>query len=168
MIALKTNTGKFFFDRQIVINAVGKAKAEVFKKFGAHVRSRAQNSLHYVTGTNPAPPGRPPFAHKSRRIKKGHTRTGQQRYRAVSLLRNYIAFKFDPDTRSVVIGPELLTSFHTVDPAALPALEYGGSSTNLRRNGSRRRINVAAHPFMTPAFKAETPTLPALWRDSVR
>jgi hypothetical protein len=50
---------------------------------------------------------------------------------------------------------------------ALPALEYGGTSTGISK-GKRRSISVRARPFMGPAFEAERPGLAAMWRDSVK
>jgi hypothetical protein len=64
-----------------------------------------------------------------------------------------------------VIGPERLDS--TVDADALPALEYGGSSTVVS-GGTRKRASIRARPFMGPADAAERPGLAALWRDSIR
>jgi len=51
------------------------------------------------------------------------------------------------------------------------ALEYGGTSTvveGLRRRRRKRRIRIAARPYMGPAFEQEKPKLPAMWRDSVK
>jgi len=51
------------------------------------------------------------------------------------------------------------------------ALEYGGVSTiahGLRRERKKRRIRIAARPYMGPAFEQEKPKLPAMWLGSVR
>lgn len=152
-----------FFDREAVIKAVGRATSAIFNEFGRLVRKTAQKSLVY--GDKPAPPGSPPTAHKSRTRTRVSKSTGKVRKRVVSFLREFITYKYDKTTKSVVIGPERLGS--TVDPAALRALEYSGTST-IRANGKRKRVTIRARPFMRPAAAAELPTLPPMWRDSVR
>lgn len=152
-----------FFDREAVIKALGRATSAVFNEFGRLVRKTAQKSLVY--GDKPAPPGSPPTAHKSRTRARVSKSTGKVRTQAVSFLREFITYKYDKTTRSVVIGPERLGS--TVDPAALRALEYGGTST-IQANGKRKRASIAAHPFMRPAAASQIPALPPMWRDSVR
>jgi hypothetical protein len=164
-ITLKASTANFF-DKEIVIEAVGAATAKVLSKFGSLVRKRAQKSLH--VNKNSAPAGSPPFIHTTRKKTRVSQRTGQVRTRSISLLREYIWFSYDKQTNSVVIGPVRLDS--TVTPDALPALEYGGSSTAIgRKAGTFRRIPVTIkpHPFMAPAFEAEQPGLAELWAGSV-
>jgi hypothetical protein len=152
-----------FFDQARVIKAAGRARARVLAEYGRKVRRRAQASLHYIPG--PSAPGRPPHAHKTRKIRKTSRSTGKVRVRSVSFLREFLFYQYDPATNSVVIGPERLNS--TVDPAALPALEYGGTST-ITSGGRRKPASIAARPFMGPADAAERPGLSALWRDSIK
>jgi hypothetical protein len=145
MISVKAAKGNFF-DTAKVIKAVDKATRIVLSKFGAFVRTRSRSSIRKRKAVST--PGSPPSSH-------------------VGLLRRFIFFSFDPETKSVVIGPAKLNS--VVDSAALPALEYGGTSTaEDRRGGKRRKISIRARPFMTPALEAEKPGLPAMWRDSVK
>lgn len=135
-----------FFDSEKVIKAVDRATRRVLSRFGAFVRTRARTSIRKRKGTSP--PGGPPYGH-----------AGQ--------LRKFLFFSYDVDRKSVVIGPARIGG--TVDPAALPALEYGGQSTGEDpRTGQRRRVSVRARPFMGPAFEAELPGLEGMWRDSVR
>ncbi len=152
-----------FFDRAAVINAVDRATLKVFKEFGRLVRKGAQKSLVYSDKVSS--PGSPPHAHKSNTITRISKSTGKKRIRSVSFLREFIFFVFDKSSRSVVIGPTRLAN--TMSPESLPALEYGGTSTILD-HGKSRRVNVAARPFMGPAFEAEKPGLPAMWANSVR
>lgn len=159
---IKQATGNFF-DKKKVIDAVDRATRKIFSKFGANVRKRAQKSLEYAKGISR--PGRPPHAHKTITVKKTSKSTGRVRFRSVSFLREFLFFAFEPSTKTVVIGPARLNS--TVTSDALSALEYGGQSVKVER-GKRKRINIQARPFMGPAAKAETPGLPAMWRDSVR
>lgn len=152
-----------FFDRKAVMDAVGKAAVRIFNDYGRKVRARAQKSLKYADG--PAAAGEPPHAHRSRTRKRVSKSTGKTRVRSVSFLREFLFYKYDPATKSVVIGPERLDS--TVDPRALPALEYGGPA-NVSARGGTRQVSIPARPFMHPAAAAEAPSLPAMWRDSVR
>jgi len=132
-----------FFDRAKVLAAADRATRQVLGKFGAFVRTTARHSIRKRRGASA--PGSPPSSH-----------TG--------LLKRFIFFGYDADQRSVVIGPAQL---HTATEA--PAvLEYGG--TTLLEQGKkrpRRRVRIAARPYMGPAFEQEKPQLPALWRESV-
>jgi hypothetical protein len=131
-----------FFDRAKVKNAVDAGTRRVFSKFGAFVRQRAKTSIRKRKGTSP--PGSPPYSH-------------------VGLLRKFILFAYDAQRRSVVIGPTL-----TKEGSAAPRLlEHGGDAV-IEDRGKKRRAHYRPRPFMQPAFAAEQPKLPAMWRDSVR
>lgn len=132
-----------FFDRATVIAATSKAERRVLAKFGAFVRRRARTSIRPRKGTSP--PGRPPFSH-----------TG--------LLRRMIFFVHDPQRRSVVIGPVRLNRTQGEAPRLL---EHGGFA-RVRLGGRRRPARYRPRPYMRPAFEAEQPKLPALWRNAVR
>jgi hypothetical protein len=133
-----------FFDRSKVIAAMDRATHKALSRFGAFVRQRAKTSIRKRKGISP--PGGPPYSHQGN-------------------IRRFLFSSYDGDRKSVVIGPSRLDS--TVDPRALPALEYGGTSTGISK-GKRRSISVRARPFMGPAFAAERPGLAAMWRDSVK
>ena len=135
---------KLFFDRQAVISRVDPATRRVLSRFGAFVRRTAKGSIR--KRKRAAPPGSPPSSH-----------TG--------LLKKFIFFGYDPDRRSVVIGPERLNQRGRGEAPSL--LEYGGQTT-LVRGGKRERATYRARPYMGPAFEKEQPKLPAMWRDSVR
>lgn len=165
MINLKVDAFKAgFFDRDVVLKALGRARAKILKEQGRLVRKRAQASLKYKDGVSA--PGRPPHAHKSGVRKRRSRSTGKARVRRVSYLREFLYFAYDATTQSTVVGPARLDG--TVDPAALPALEYGGTSRVVGFDGRRRRARIAARPFMGPALAAEAPQFPAMWRDSIR
>jgi len=147
---------RMFFDRAEVLGAVDKAARRVLSKFGAFVRRTARQSIR--KRKKASKPGNPPSSH-----------TG--------LLKQFIFFAYEPNRRSVIIGPEKLIG--RVARKALPALEYGGESETWNLHwktigGQRRRvrtyekINIKARPFMRPAFAKEEPQMPHLWRDSVR
>lgn len=132
-----------FFDRDAIIKAVDRATRKNLSKFGAFVRQRARTSIRKRKGTSP--PGGPPYSH-----------TG--------FLRRFIFFGYDPDRRSVVIGPTLAGS----QSGAPENLEHGGRANIRQRDGETERATIRPRPFMGPAFEAERPGLPDLWRDSVR
>ena len=161
LLTLKLKEG--FFDRKAVMDALGPVKHKIFMAYGLGVKRQAQKSLVYADG--PSAAGSPPHAHKSRNRTRVSKKTGKSRTRAVSFLREFLYSAWDKETQSVVAGPSRFDT--TVDPAALPALEYGGSSTIVDR-GKRRTAKIAARPFMGPASEAEKPAMLASWKDSVR
>ena len=140
-------TKQMFFDRDKVRRKTDSATRRVLSRFGAFVRTAARHSIR--TRKRTSAPGEPPSSH-----------TG--------LLKRFLFFGYDRDRRSVVIGPMPLNQKGGDAPAAL---EYGGPSTvveGLRRQRRKRRIRIAARPYMGPAFEQEKPKLPAMWRDSVK
>ncbi len=146
MIGLKFKNQGMFFDSPKVILAVDKATRRVFSRFGAFVRRSAKSSIRRRKRIST--PGQPPSSH-----------TG--------LLKKFIWFGYEPSNKSVVIGPVMLNSKSGNAPEAL---EHGGMSIvldGLRKNRKKRKINIAARPFMGPAFEKEKLKLPAMWKDSV-
>ena len=135
---------QLFFDRPAVTSRVDPATRKVLSEFGAFVRRTAKGSIR--RRRKAAPPGSPPSSH-----------TG--------LLKKFIFFGYDPDQRSVVIGPTRLDRRGQGEAPSL--LEYGGQTT-LVRGGKRERATYRARPYMGPAFEKEQPKLPAMWRDSIR
>jgi len=131
-----------FFDRALVQQKVAAAERKVLSRFGAFVRQRAKTSIKKRKGTSP--PGQPPHSH-------------------VGLLRKFVLFAYDPGRQSVVIGPTLLRA----GAQAPRLLEHGGEATLETKRG-RKRARYRPRPFMGPAFAAEKPKLPALWKNSVR
>jgi hypothetical protein len=140
-------TKQMFFDRKAVTSRLDRATRKVLSRFGAFVRTGARHSIRKRKAISE--PGEPPSSH-----------TG--------LLRKFIFFGYDRDRRSVVIGPQRLNQKVGDAPHAL---EYGGTSTvveGLRSRRKKRRIRIAARPFMGPAFEREKPKLPAMWETSVK
>jgi len=138
---------RVFFDRKAVRSAVDRSARRVLSRFGAFVRRAARSSIR--KRKRASAPGEPPSSH-----------TG--------LLRRFIFFGYDAGKRSVVIGPARLNQKVGDAPAAL---EHGGVSTvveGLRGKRRKRKIKIAARPYMGPAFEQERPKLAAMWRDSVK
>lgn len=132
---------KLFFDRAAVTDPFTKGERRVLSKFGAYVRQRARTSIRKRKGTSP--PGSPPFSH-------------------VGTLRNGILFARDDDRRSVVIGP--VPYGRGVAPNLL---EYGGTGT-VGPKGKPRTATYAPRPYMRPAFAAELPAVPKMFKDMIR
>ena len=166
---------EMFFDRVAVLNAITKAEARVYSKFGAYVRQRAMSSLRMA-----GPKARSKMTKKEWQLWHIRARRAEQRgrdapplpdkvsapgkppklhigLRSRNPLRRMIFFAHDPAKRSVVIGPYQFRMVGALTGAQL--LEYGGRATH---------AEVAARPFMHPAFKKELPGLPLLWRNSVK
>ena len=143
MIGMTFQTAKgSLFDREKVKRSVDAGTRKVLSKFGAFVRQRAKTSIRKRKGISP--PGSPPYSH-------------------VGLLRRFILFAYDPQRKSVVIGPTL-----TKEGSPAPCLLEHGGDVVIEDRGKARRVRYRPRPFMQPALEAEKPKLPALWRDSVR
>lgn len=156
-----------FFDRPAVIAAVGRATATALSKGGAEVRKLAQRSI--LMRERPSSPGQPPHGHRTGTRTRKSKSTGRVRVQAVSPLREFLFFSFDPQTESVVVGPVKLSQ--ALSGTAPMALEYGGSSVVVSyRNGRRvqRRVSIRARPFMRPALQAAMPVILEAFRNSVK
>jgi hypothetical protein len=179
MTTIGRDKKQFFFDRQIVIDAVGKATAGVLSKAGAFIQRAARSSLRRRKRSSE--PGEPPSVHSTDNV---------------ASLKN-IWFSFDPANRSVVIGPlklnqvaEKYQAVRMVGRTTIPELhEFGGvasireiqyAGSNLwfrqdlrhRRDSDKkyRRRNAVyrKRPFMGPAMKRELPKFEGLWANSVK
>jgi len=130
---------KLFFDKKAVTSRTDRTTRRVLSRFGAFVRRTARQSIR--KRKKPAPPGKPPSSH-----------TG--------LLKKFIFFGYEPQKRSVVIGPVRLSQKGRGEAPAL--LEHGGTG-----KAGKKRVRYRPRPFMVPAFEKEQPKLPAMWRDSI-
>jgi hypothetical protein len=145
-----------FFDRAAVLRATDRATRQVLSQFGAFTRTRAQSSIlrHTV---------RKGFGARSKASgRAGISPPGQPPYNHTGLLARFIWFAYDDGRKSVVIGPQPVQT-RSGEKGALPLLEYGGRATRRGKPALYR-----ARPFMRPAFNAELPGLPQMWRDKIR
>ena len=155
---------EMFFDRKAVKNAVDRATWKVLLKFGAFVRRGAISSIR--DSKTVSRPGEPPHSHLGARRRAANRRRKAQ---GLSPIRGgfkgikHIEFKFDPQTKSVVIGPVAKHSVGVVPPL----LEYGGTGTVVS-GGKTKTATFKARPFMGPAMQREVPKLPAMWAGSVK
>jgi hypothetical protein len=111
-MSFRYDVKSMFFDRQAVIDALGRANARALSRAGAFIQRRAKSSIR--KRKRASRPGEPPSSH-------------------IGTLRNLIYFGFDTTSRSVVVGPTPLGAVGIVPPT----LEYGGPSA-VRRNPRRR------------------------------
>lgn len=135
---------KLFFDKPAVCRAVDRTTRRVLSKIGSYVWRAAKSSIRKRERISQ--PGQPPSSH-----------TG--------LLQRFIFFAYEPDDKTVVIGPVKLSK--PVSNTTLPSLEHGGYSLR-KKHGKIHRVSVRARPFMQPALQQELPKLPEMWRNAVR
>jgi hypothetical protein len=183
---------RMFFDTKAVMDMVAKKEIKALTKAGAYVRTSAKSSLRYTKGSSS--PGSPPHVHRGsfKRPNGGiNPKTGKPfKNPTASLLKEWIFFQYDPQTKSVVVGPEL-TAGGTGAPRNL---EKGGTITltEIVKSGSSKAISRAqadayraklaqgllfvpadqkvqrsfqtrARPFMFPALKTNAPKFPGLF-----
>lgn len=132
-----------FFDRKSVLNAMDKVTVKVLSRFGAYTMTTARGLIRRPGKKGlPSKPGQPP---------KNIT----------GLLKDFIFFSYAPNQRSVVIGPTKLNQ----NTGAPHTLEFGGT-TIVGYGKRKRRVFIAARPYMQPAFEKNKPKLPSLWRSA--
>ena len=147
MFRMKTVSLDMFFDTDRVKRAADTATRKVLSKAGAFIRTAAKSSIRKRKAISA--PGQPPSS-------------------LTGLLKKFIFFGYDADRKTVVVGPMRLTQ---KIGAAPEALEHGGPSTvvsGLRGKRRKRRIRIAARPYMGPAMVKVMPKFPGLWANSVR
>jgi hypothetical protein len=143
---------QFFFDRQIVIDAVGRAGAKNLSKAGSFIRRSARSSLRRRKKVSP--PGEPPSVHTQDRV---------------ATLKN-IWFVFEPRQRSVVVGPLKLerSRLEGSNRETVPSLHELGGFAVIGNKKRKRRARYAPRPFMGPAMERELPKFVGLWANSVK
>jgi hypothetical protein len=143
---------QLFFDRQIVIDAVGRAGAKNLSKAGSFIQRSARSSLRRRKKVSP--PGEPPSVHTKDRV---------------ATLKN-IWFVFEPRQRSVVVGPLKLNGsrLEGSNRPTVPALHELGGFAVVTSRKRKRRAKYARRPFMGPAMERELPKFVGLWANSVK
>jgi hypothetical protein len=148
---------QMFFDRQAVIDAVGKANARNLSRAGSFIRRGARSSLRRRKRVSL--PDTPPSVHSRD---------------PVASLKN-IWFVFDPQSRSVIVGPVKLNGSVRLSGSnrtTVPALqELGGVAVvtdGPKRRGRKRLATYPKRPFMGPAMQRELPKFTGLWANSVK
>jgi hypothetical protein len=175
-----------FFDRPAVVGAMGRTAAAALSKGGAYVRREAKSSLRYRSKSSK--PGQPPTVWRDDRpggtFRTTKKKDGTSHRRAVSPLKEFIFFAWDPGRHDVIIGPAATNQISFVKGRAsrgtIPGvLERGGQTQVLevrrgrvwrradlrspRRYAGRpkrlRTINILARPFMMPALQRSFPSV---------
>ncbi|WP_437205862.1 hypothetical protein [Planctomicrobium sp. SH664] len=136
-------SAEYFFDRQAIIDAVGKGEARVLNRAGAITRKIARQSMRRRKRIST--PGSPPSAR-------------------LGYLRDFLYYQWDPQSRSMVIGPAKLAGSRGYVVPEL--LEFGGT-VSFSRNGKRITQRFAARPYMGPASRVVKAKFPSLWSNSV-
>jgi hypothetical protein len=131
-----------FFDRQAVIDAVGRERAGIMARAGALVRTIARRSMRHRRASS-RPPA-PPSSH-----------AGQ--------LRDLLFFGYDAATENTLVGPV------RIDAGIVPhLLEFGGEERVTDRRSDTRTARYAGNPFMAPALLAAAPSFPSMWANSIK
>lgn len=120
-------TTKWFFNRDEVKRRMDRGTHKALSRFGAVVMRTARGSI------------RPAMAENSKRRKRAAkprppSLPGSPPVNRTGLLRDHILFAYDPQKKSVVIGPELLSR----SSMAQKRLEFGG--TGSAHKNPRRRL----------------------------
>ncbi len=168
---LRTVT-RSFFDRDVVTRAMSREQKTVLSKFGAYVRQRAKSSIrkarqksmseltpdellvYRIAAASAKRHGRP-------RPKRplASSKPGEPPRSVLGYLKKFIYFAYDASAGSVVVGPAL---FGGAKGDAPKTLEEGG--TVVIYGG--RAVTIKPRPYMRPAFQAELPGLPQIWRQA--
>jgi len=122
-----------FFDRQAVIDAVGKASAAAMAQAGYRIMRTAQRSMRRRKGASK--PGTPPSVHRGD-------------------LKRLMEFAYDPRARSTVVGPVLIGGGGSMPVPRV--LELGGRAAAhvnrrrlTRRVGDGGEIRIGGRPAKT-------------------
>lgn len=168
---IKTAKNFFFYDqagRQRIFAGVDKARHKALTRAGAMVRTVARRSLRKArrkTLAELTSDQRTVFEIQKRIAKREGTETpkrpfapslpGEPPRMRLGLLKRFLYFAYDSDSKSVVVGPAKLTQFPGEAPSVL---EFGGVS-----EGSR----IEARPFMRPAEQVVRTQYVRLWKDAM-
>ncbi len=167
MIGIQADVKKFFFDRIKVNDAIEKGEKRALSKFGAYVRRADQTSLRYRKKI--ASPGAPPSAHVSQGFtrERKNKKTGAVTRQAKSPLRELIYFAYDPDKKSVVIGPVVFRGSKVGGGVAPKLIEEGGTGPGIS-DGKLVTKRYHPHPHTGPAFRKVLPQAPKLFKDQIK
>lgn len=147
----------WFFNSDNVKKHLSKNERMVLSRFGAYVRTSARHSMKHVPFSHQyrpdktfrSKPGEPPFSHsRGGTTKDGGSRSGGLRYGPFNIIYGY-----NPETKSVVIGPRKVTSKNDYVPFSL---EYGKQDGTVVRN--KRRIDRTVGSVGAISYKETTLT----------
>lgn len=132
-----------FFNHTKVIRHLDRKTARVLGRFGGTVRKTAQFLMR--TKNRSARPGKPPYAHKKK------------------LLKRLYFYSYDRQSKSVVVGPVL---FKPHASKMIPRLmEKGGIGYRRLRDGGILPQKYKPHPYTAPAVAKTLPKMAQWWRE---
>lgn len=157
---------RFFRDLDAIQNAEERAAKKALSKFGAFVRRRARSSMR--RRKKASEPGQPPSAH-------------------LGLIKKFLFFAYEPESKNVVIGPALLNGSKRSDSQTVVELHEKGGSRAVEETQVRsgdwvasgrvkidglpirtRQAKYPERPFMRPAFEAELPQAAPMFKDMIK
>lgn len=170
---VRFSVGRMFFDRERVLKQLNRNEARRLGMAGAYVRRAARSSIRKARKKRKDELTREEQIiyeiAVDRAIRDGRkkpkiwwfapSKPGEPPRSVFGLLREHIYFVYDPNRRSVVIGPAKLNG---TDGEAPHALEFGGTVTSSRRN---RAVYIAPRPYMRPALNSVIDEFPELYRN---
>ena len=167
MMKFSVNQAKSnFFDRAKVLSALDKVALKGLSRFGAFVRRDARRSMRKARQKTYAELTEDElFSIRAREAvakKKGQpkpkrplaaSKEGEPPRVREGQIKKFLFFSYDPEERSVVIGPTRLNT----PTGATETLEKGGFVEN--KNG---RFRIGSRPYMKPAYDKNINQLPAM------
>ncbi len=170
-------TVKFFFDRDSVIDQIGKKNARLLNNAGRMVRqeerklikppkratqktidqlSDAQRQRYHIAASVAKKEGRP----KPKLPRLSYSAAeGAPPVSQTDQLKDKIAYAFDSSSQSMVIGPTKLPGSR----ANLRSLEESGPTIN----HDKQTVTIKAHPFGKPALANRQSAINKLFKDAL-
>lgn len=164
MIRIET-TASVEIDKSKINAANSDDNKKSLKKFGAFVRRRIQTSLRYKKRRSR--PGEPPTVWRTERFKRKKKSKGITIRQPSSPLRELIAFALTTydGMPTVITGPMIFRNSRVGGGKATRALEFGGT-VPFMSHGKPKMGKFLPRPYVAPAFKAELPKAPKLFKKS--
>jgi len=163
MIKMRLTPGQAkagFFDREAVKRSIDRAERRQLGSFGAFVRKVAKSSIKS--------PGKKRQKDATQALSQGFlistgSKPGEPPKNQTGLLKKFIFFAYDRDSRSVVIGPTKLNKRGSVPEL----LEKGGTQV-IKTGQGTALARYAPRPYMQPAFDIGLDQVERLWKDSIK
>lgn len=166
-----------FFDRAAVGKAVDAATKRVLSKAGAFVRRDARGSIKQARQKALGELTEAERASYERRVKTwrkdksrpkpkrpmASSKPGQPPRSVTGLLKKFLFFAYDAQSKSVVVGPAKL---NTASDA--PAVLEAGGTTTVKTAKGRRTAMIAKRPYMQPALAKNEKKIAEMYRDSIK
>lgn len=179
---------RLFFDSRAVTSRVDPAKRRVLSRFGAFVRTRSKSSIRKRKAASR--PGAPPSSHTGL-LKKFIFFSYEPQKESVVIGPEKLSGRAGRDVPEILEdgGRTVMQVIAVIDGkrkqqhAGVGIIGAGGRVKDKQgrivrkkdvqfrhsRNAPKRKVKVAARPYMGPAFQTELDkNMPGMWKDSVR